>query len=110
MHISIIILDSRSGHNRYSQVIKYLVDTRDDLQNKRINIGEKQQSACEQMGWTSWASYFLLIFTTFYTSVELLGLFLPRRWARNEAPTGSNAGLGLAFIALNVADNAPYKI
>ena len=54
-------------------------------------------------------SHVALRFLPVYTSVELFGRFLPLRCARNEAPTGSNAGLGLALMALNVADIAPWN-
>jgi len=44
-----------------------------------------------------------------YTSVDGLGAALPRLRANREAPTGSNAGDGDEFRALNVALTAPYN-
>ena len=41
--------------------------------------------------------------------MELFGLFLPRRRAKCDAPTGSNMGVLLALRALKVAFMAPCQ-
>ena len=67
-----------------------------------------QEMSCRLIGKCFSNERFLVYM--YHTAVELFGLFLPRLCARNEAPTGSKAGiLGWEFNALNVATTAPCK-
>ena len=100
------LFNNRSDPIRSVRVLVYLVIRSDLIMMGVLVINRSGPTGRVRSACAGWVVGALVV----HTSVELLGRFLPRLCARKEAPTGSNAGLGLALIALNVADIAPWKI